>query len=186
MKTGILLINLGTPDNPASSVPLAATSPNSLPDGASLTSPGFRGRFWCGASFLPCAGSAVRGNTRKSGPKRVSLAHSRRRTHPKGVRALHGSCSNRTPNSVNCTCTLPCATTARGCPRCLEEMRQQGYDRVSFCRCMPSTLGHNGQHPRGGHALISKWYVIPEVRMVSQYWDDEGYLSCFASAGRPV
>ena len=32
--------------------------------------------------------------------------------------------------------------------------------------------------------LISKWYVIPEVRMVSQYWDDEGYLSCFEARAR--
>ena len=31
---------------------------------------------------------------------------------------------------------------------------------------------------------IKKWWVIPEVKMITQFWDDEGYLSSFVEKGK--
>jgi len=32
--------------------------------------------------------------------------------------------------------------------------------------------------------LISKWYVIPEIQIISQFWEDEGYLGSFEKRAR--
>ena len=72
-----------------------------------------------------------------------------------------------------------------GMPKVLEEMRQCGYDRVVilplYAQYASATTGSTLEEAM---RLISKWYVIPEVLMISQYWDDEGYLSCFEARAR--
>ncbi len=32
--------------------------------------------------------------------------------------------------------------------------------------------------------IIRKWWVIPEIKIISQFWDDEGYINSFVEKGK--
>ena len=67
----------------------------------------------------------------------------------------------------------------------LDVMRKQAYDRVVvlplYAQYASATTGSTLDEAM---KIIRQWYVIPDVRLVAQYWDDEGYLECFCNRAR--
>lgn len=60
----------------------------------------------------------------------------------------------------------------------LEEMRKKNYDRLIVLPLFPQyASASTGSALEKVMKIISKWWVIPEVKFISQYYDNEGYLN---------
>ncbi len=56
-------------------------------------------------------------------------------------------------------------------------MEKAGYDQVIVLPMFPQyASASTGSALEKAMRLIRKWYVIPEVKVISQYWDDPGYI----------
>ena len=59
----------------------------------------------------------------------------------------------------------------------LEEMHQENYDHIIVLPLFPQyASASTGSAIDLAMKIISKWWVIPEVSMVNQFWDSEGYI----------
>lgn len=59
----------------------------------------------------------------------------------------------------------------------LEAMRRENYDRIIILPLFPQyASATNGSAMDLAMKIIRKWWVIPEIRMVSQFWELEGYI----------
>lgn len=59
----------------------------------------------------------------------------------------------------------------------LEKMRNQNYDKIIILPLFPQyASATNGSAAEKAMRIISKWWVIPEIKIISQFYDDEGYL----------
>lgn len=66
----------------------------------------------------------------------------------------------------------------------LEKMRKKNYARIIILPLFPQyASATNGSAIDKAMKVIKKWWVIPDVKIISQFYDDEGYLNCFASNG---
>lgn len=62
----------------------------------------------------------------------------------------------------------------------LDKMNLDNYDRIVVVPLYPQyASASTGSTMQEAMELIAKWYVIPEVTFISQYWDDDGYLNAF-------
>ncbi len=60
----------------------------------------------------------------------------------------------------------------------LEEIRKKNYDRLIILPLFPQyASASTGSALEKAMKIISKWWVIPEVKIISQYYDNEGYLN---------
>jgi ferrochelatase len=67
----------------------------------------------------------------------------------------------------------------------LEKMRKKNYNRILILPLFPQyASATSGSVVEKAMTIIKKWWVIPEVKMLTQFWDDEGYLNSFAERGR--
>ena len=67
----------------------------------------------------------------------------------------------------------------------LEKMRKQNYDRLLILPLFPHyASATSGSAADKAIKIIKKWWVIPEVKIITQFWDDEGYLNAFVERGR--
>ncbi len=67
----------------------------------------------------------------------------------------------------------------------LERMRKKNYDRILILPLFPHyASATSGSAADKAMKIIKKWWVIPEVKMVTQFWDDEGYLDAFTENGK--
>lgn len=56
-------------------------------------------------------------------------------------------------------------------------MEKAGYDQVIVFPMFPQyASASTGSALEKALRLIRKWYVIPEIKVISQYWDNEGYI----------
>ena len=59
----------------------------------------------------------------------------------------------------------------------MEEMRQANYDRIIILPLFPQyASASNGSAIELANKIIAKWWVTPEVHIVNQFYDSEGYL----------
>lgn len=59
----------------------------------------------------------------------------------------------------------------------LESMRKENYDRIVVLPLFPQyASATNGSAADLAMKIISKWWVVPEVDIVGQFWDCEGYI----------
>lgn len=59
----------------------------------------------------------------------------------------------------------------------LDEMRRENYDKIIILPLFPQyASASSGSAMDKAMKIISKWWVIPEVQVISQYFDHEGYL----------
>lgn len=59
----------------------------------------------------------------------------------------------------------------------LEEMRKENYDHIIVLPLFPQyASASTGSAMDLAMKIISKWWVIPEVSVVNQFWDSEGYI----------
>jgi ferrochelatase len=62
----------------------------------------------------------------------------------------------------------------------LEIMRKKNYQRIIILPLFPQyASATNGSAIEKAMNIIKKWWVIPEIKVISQFYDDEGYISCF-------
>ena len=59
----------------------------------------------------------------------------------------------------------------------LERMRLANYDRIVIVPLFPQyASASSGSAIEKAMNIIRKWWVIPEIKVVSQFWDNEGYI----------
>lgn len=59
----------------------------------------------------------------------------------------------------------------------LEQMRRENFDRIILLPLFPQyASATTGSALDLAFKLIRKWWVVPEVIAVNQYWDNEGYI----------
>ncbi len=67
----------------------------------------------------------------------------------------------------------------------LEEIRNKNFDHIIILPLFPQyASATTGSAFDLAMKLISKWWVIPEVTMVGQFWDNEGYLDSIAEQAK--
>jgi ferrochelatase len=67
----------------------------------------------------------------------------------------------------------------------LEKMRKQNYDRILILPLFPHyASATSGSAADKAMKIIKKWWVIPEVKVITQFWDDEGYVNSFVERGK--
>ena len=59
----------------------------------------------------------------------------------------------------------------------LERMRKANYDRIVILPLFPQyASASTGSAVEKAMNIIRKWWVIPEIKVISQFYDNEGYL----------
>lgn len=59
----------------------------------------------------------------------------------------------------------------------LEEMRKENYDKIVILPMFPQyASASTGSAYELAMKIISKWWVIPQVSLVEQFWDNDGYI----------
>jgi ferrochelatase len=59
----------------------------------------------------------------------------------------------------------------------LERMRKANYDQLVIIPLFPQyASASSGSAIDRAMEIISKWWVIPELKIVSQFWENEGYI----------
>jgi len=67
----------------------------------------------------------------------------------------------------------------------LERMRKKNFDRILILPLFPHyASATSGSAVDKAMKIIKKWWVIPEIKMITQFWDDEGYLNAFTERGK--
>ena len=67
----------------------------------------------------------------------------------------------------------------------LEEMRKENYDHIIVLPLFPQyASATNGSALDLAMNIIRKWWVVPEVSLVGQFWDNEGYIDSVVERGK--
>jgi ferrochelatase len=67
----------------------------------------------------------------------------------------------------------------------LERMRKKGYDKIIILPLFPHyASASTGSAVNKAMDLISKWWVIPELKIISQFYENEDYLNSVVSIGK--
>jgi ferrochelatase len=67
----------------------------------------------------------------------------------------------------------------------LERMRKANYDRIIILPLYPQyASASTGSSIDKALKIIRKWWVIPELKIISQFYDHEGYIDAFVENGR--
>ncbi|MES2630022.1 MAG: ferrochelatase [Bacteroidota bacterium] len=67
----------------------------------------------------------------------------------------------------------------------LESVRKKNFRKIILVPMFPQYASSStGSALEEAMRIISKWWVIPELSIISQYSDDPGYLDAFAEQGR--
>lgn len=70
-------------------------------------------------------------------------------------------------------------------PDVLEVMRKKNYERIIVVTMFPQyASASTGSALEEVMRVVSKWWVIPELKFVSQYFDHPAYIEAFAERGR--
>ncbi len=66
----------------------------------------------------------------------------------------------------------------------LGEMRMENYNKIIFFPMFPHyASASTGSAIEKAMKIISKWWVIPELSFISQYWDNEGFIDACVERG---
>ncbi len=67
----------------------------------------------------------------------------------------------------------------------LKEMRLLNYKKIIVVPMFPHyASASSGSAMEKALKIISKWWVIPEISVISQFWDHEGYINAFVERGK--
>ncbi len=68
----------------------------------------------------------------------------------------------------------------------LERMQKQGYRKITVFPLFPQYASSStGSALQRFMEIVSKWWVIPELKIVSQYFDNENYINCILDRAMP-
>lgn len=66
-----------------------------------------------------------------------------------------------------------------GLDKVCARMEKKGYDKIIILPLFPQyASASTGSAVEKAIKLISKWWVIPEIKIISQFYNDENYLNC--------
>jgi len=66
-----------------------------------------------------------------------------------------------------------------GLDKVCARMEKRGYEKIIIIPLFPQyASASTGSAIDEAMKLISKWWVIPEIKIISQFYDDEDYLNC--------
>ena len=67
----------------------------------------------------------------------------------------------------------------------LERMKQEGYHKIIVFPLFPQYASSStGSALQRFMEIVSKWWVIPEIKIISQYYKNEQYLNCVVNRGK--
>lgn len=72
-------------------------------------------------------------------------------------------------------------------PSVLAEMKKKNYEKIVVLPLFPQyASASNGSAIEKVMEVVSKWWVIPSIEYVAQFWDNEGYLESLAENARKL
>lgn len=170
-KTGVLLIQLGTPNSPKTSDVRTYLS-EFLNDPRVIDLP------WL-ARVILVNGIIVPFRAPKSAKIYKELWE-----HGKGVSPLITHSLNLQNKlreefkSDNLTIELAMRYQNPSLDSVLERMRLANYDQIIILPLFPQfASASSGSAIEKAMNIIRKWWVIPEIKIISQFWDNEGYIN---------
>lgn len=67
----------------------------------------------------------------------------------------------------------------------LERMQKQGYRKITVFPLFPQYASSStGSALQRFMEIVSKWWVIPELKIVSQYFDNDNYINCIVNRAK--
>ncbi len=67
----------------------------------------------------------------------------------------------------------------------LERMKKQGYHKIIVFPLFPQYASSStGSALQRFMEIVSKWWVIPELKIISQYYDNSDYIDCIVNRGK--
>ena len=67
----------------------------------------------------------------------------------------------------------------------LERMKKEGYHKIIVFPLFPQYASSStGSALQRFMEIVSKWWVIPEIKIISQYYDNTDYINCIVNRGK--
>ncbi len=170
-KTGVLLIQLGTPDSPKTSDVRKYLS-EFLNDPRVIDIPWLARKILVNGIIVPFRA-----------PKSAKI-YKELWEFGKGVSPLITHSVN-VQNKLkeifkgqNITIELAMRYQSPSLDSVLERMHKENYDQIIILPLFPQyASASSGSAIEKTMNIIRKWWVIPEIKIVSQFWDNEGYIN---------
>ncbi|WP_306640851.1 ferrochelatase [Sanyastnella coralliicola] len=173
MKTGILLINLGTPDAPTPGA-VGRYLTEFLGDGRVIDIPWLPRKILVNGIISPTRRFKSSAEYKKVWTDAGSplLLYSQELTKKLQTRF----------EGEDVTVELAMRYQSPSMDSVMARMEKANYDRIIivplYAQYASATTGSTIEK---AFKIISKWYVIPEITAVSQYWDDDMYINGFVT-----
>ncbi|SKC72005.1 ferrochelatase [Ohtaekwangia koreensis] len=174
-KTGVLLINLGTPDSPSVSDVRSYLS-QFLNDPRVIDIPWLLRKMLVNLIIVPFRA-----------PKSAKIYQ--KLWTDKGSPLLYYSEQVKVLLQQELTKEFDVYLAMRyknpSIPNVLEAMRKKNYERIIVLPMFPQyASASTGSALDEVMRVIRKWWVIPEIKMISQYYDHPTFIEAFAERGR--
>jgi len=67
----------------------------------------------------------------------------------------------------------------------LERMRKEGFHKIIVFPLFPQYASSStGSALQRFMEIVSRWWVIPEIKIISQYFDNEDFINCIVNRGK--
>lgn len=169
-KTGVLLIQLGTPDSPSTSDVRRYLS-EFLNDPRVIDIPWLARKILVNGIIVPFRA-----------PKSAKI-YKELWQHGNGVSPLitHSvNVQNKLKEifkNENVTVELAMRYQNPSMDSVLDRMHKANYDQIIILPLFPQyASASSGSAIERAMDIIRKWWVIPEIKIISQFWDNEGYI----------
>jgi ferrochelatase len=174
MKTAVLLLNLGTPDSPSVSDVRSYLS-QFLNDPRVIDIPWVLRKILVNGIIVPFRA-----------PKSAKVY--KKLWTENGSPLLYHSNNVKTLLQQELTDTHDVYLAMRyknpSIPSVLEEIRKKNYTKIVLLPMFPQyASASTGSALEEAMRVISSWWVIPEVRVISQYYDHPLYINAFVDRG---
>jgi ferrochelatase len=180
MKTGVLLIQLGTPDSPSTSDVRRYLS-EFLNDPRVIDIPWLPRKLLVNGIIVPFRA-----------PKSAKI-YKELWAYGNGVSPLITHTQNVTKlvqerfNASEVTVEMAMRYQNPSMDVVLERMRLANYDQIIIIPLFPQyASASTGSAVEKAMNIIRKWWVIPEVKFVSQFWNHEGYINSIVDRAKSV
>jgi len=171
MKTGVLLIQLGTPDSPSTG-DVRRYLREFLNDPRVIDIPWLPRTLLVNGIIVPFRApksAKIYKELWKYGNGKSPLL-----THTENVVRLVQNCFDA--NEVQVEMAMRYQNPSMDVV--LERMRKANYDQIIIIPLFPQyASASNGSAIEKAMKIIRKWWVIPEIKIVSQFWDQQGYIN---------
>ena len=169
-KTGVLLLQLGTPDSPSTSDVRTYLS-EFLNDPRVIDIPWLARKILVNGIIVPFRA-----------PKSAKI-YKELWEHGNGVSPLitHSvNVQNKLKDlfkDENATIELAMRYQNPSMDSVLDRMHKANYDQIIILPLFPQyASASSGSAIEKAMNLIRKWWVIPEIKIINQFWDNEGYI----------